>query len=156
MFNHQDVLRTSSYQAQVAGAKRWHVCAPSESHWIGPAGGVDAFDPDYDKYPNFRHARCFDDVVETGEMIFYPADYWHQTENVRTPTISVSSSIMDANNHEFIITELDAECRTQKYHWGFTKELCDALQNKCFNFWRQLYGGKNQRRQQQQSPKDEL
>jgi ribosomal protein L16 Arg81 hydroxylase len=142
MFNHQDVLRTASYQAQVAGSKRWHVCAPSESKWIGRAGGVDAFDPDYVQYPLFRNAKCFDDVVETGEMIFYPADYWHQTENVQTPTISVTATVMDANNYQFIIDELEQECKVQKFKWGFSKELCQALQGRCFAFWKKQFAQK--------------
>ena len=41
---------------------------------------MDAFDPDYEKWPNFEKANCIDDVAAPGEMIFYPKDYWHQTE----------------------------------------------------------------------------
>jgi ribosomal protein L16 Arg81 hydroxylase len=145
MFNHQDVLRTSSYQAQVAGAKRWHVCAPDQSRYIGPAGGVDAFDPDYTAYPLFRKAQCYDDVVETGEMIFYPADYWHQTENIRTPTISVTSTVMDQNNYELIIAELVAECRTQKFKWGFSPQLCEAIEKRCVPYWGDIFGEKKRK-----------
>lgn len=118
MFNHIDVLRTSSWQAQVAGAKRWHICPPSETKWIGEAGGVNTFDPDFERFPLFINAQCYDDVVETGDMVFYPADHWHQTENVRTPTISVSANVLNAHNHELIIGELDEECNNNKYKWS--------------------------------------
>lgn len=30
MFNHQDTLRTASWQAQIKGSKSWHLCGPSE------------------------------------------------------------------------------------------------------------------------------
>lgn len=139
MFNHQDVLRTASWQAQVAGAKRWHICAPSESRWLYGAGKIDTFDPDYLTYPLFANARCYDDVVETGEMVFYPADYWHQTENVATPTISVTATVMDRNNYHMIADELTQECLTGKYKWGFDAELCSALRDKCFKFWEKIY-----------------
>lgn len=30
MFNHWDILKTSSWQFQARGSKRWHLCPPSE------------------------------------------------------------------------------------------------------------------------------
>lgn len=68
MFNHQDVLRTASFQAQLFGSKRWHLCSPSQSRFLYAAGTLDAFDPDYDKYPLYEQARCFEDVVDAGEV----------------------------------------------------------------------------------------
>lgn len=139
MFNHQDVLRTSSWQAQLFGAKRWHICSPTQSRFLYRAGDVDAFDPDYTRFPLFAQAQCMEDVVEGGEMIFYPADWWHQTENVRTPSISASSSVIDHNNHALIATELGHECANKKYNWGFSTALCEALTTKCFPLWKQIY-----------------
>ncbi len=40
MFNHYDVLRTSSWQAQMTGAKRWHICAPDQRPYLYGAGKV--------------------------------------------------------------------------------------------------------------------
>jgi hypothetical protein len=40
MFSHKDVLRTASYQIQVAGTKKWHVCAPSQDQFVYSAGGL--------------------------------------------------------------------------------------------------------------------
>jgi hypothetical protein len=36
------------------------------------AGDVDAFNPDYDRYPYFKLADCFDDIVHAGEAVYYP------------------------------------------------------------------------------------
>jgi len=152
MFNHQDVLRTASYQAQLAGSKRWHLCDPSQSRYLYGAGTVDTFDPDYDRYPLFHQARCYEDIIEAGEVIFYPADYWHQTENLATPTISLTTTIMDANNYEWVMEELRAECVNQKYKWGFSKELCDALLNKCFDFWREQWSQPTKHTYREYSP----
>jgi len=143
MFNHQDVLRTASFQAQVHGAKRWHLCAPSESRVLYGAGQVDTFDPDYTRFPLYEQSRhCFDDVVTAGEMVFYPADWWHQTENVQAPSVALTDTIMDGNNHELIIDELRQECAVGKYNWGFSKELCESLLQHCFPFWRKHFGKK--------------
>jgi len=113
---------------------------------------VDTFDPDYDRYPLFHQARCYEDIIEAGEVIFYPADYWHQTENLATPTISLTTTIMDANNYEWVMEELRAECVNQKYKWGFSKELCDALLNKCFDFWREQWSQPTKHTYREYSP----
>ena len=34
MFGHKDILRTSSWQAQVTGYKRWHLCSPSQDKYM--------------------------------------------------------------------------------------------------------------------------
>ena len=39
--------------------------------------------------------QCYDDVVRAGDMVYYPMDYWHQTENLETPSVGcVGSSKM--------------------------------------------------------------
>ena len=81
------MLRTASWQAQVAGGKKWHICAPDQSPYLYQAGEVDCFYPNYEKYPLFEYARCVQSEVHAGEMIFYPMDYWHQTENLATPSV---------------------------------------------------------------------
>lgn len=54
MFNHWDVIRTSSWQVQVSGHKRWHICAPAQRSFMYDAGRVDTFKPDYSRAPRFR------------------------------------------------------------------------------------------------------
>ena len=39
MFNHRDTLLTSSWQVQLVGAKKCHVCAPSQEPYLYQAGG---------------------------------------------------------------------------------------------------------------------
>lgn len=52
MFNHKDTLQTSSWQLQIQGRKLWHLCPPSEDGKMYAAGAVNAFAPDYDRYPH--------------------------------------------------------------------------------------------------------
>jgi ribosomal protein L16 Arg81 hydroxylase len=79
MFNHVDVLRTASWQIQLEGAKMWHLCGPDQNANMYGAGLIDVWNPDYEKYPRFAQADCFEDTIRKGEFIYYPADYWHQT-----------------------------------------------------------------------------
>jgi Cupin-like domain len=133
MFNHIDVLRSSSWQAQVAGAKRWHLCEPDQTPYMYTAGAVDCFYPNYEKTPLFEHAKCFEGIAHAGEMIYYPADTWHQTENHETPSISVSSTMVDHNNFRILTDELKNECGWQKFKWRFSEDLCRELP-KCYDF----------------------
>ena len=96
MFNHVDALDTGSWQLQLAGAKRWSVCAPSQGDAVAAAAsgagagaaphvGQDLLRPTADEYrapPGLATASCWLDVVGPGELIAYPPRHWHQTENL--------------------------------------------------------------------------
>lgn len=45
MFNHKDSLRTSSWQIQLNGRKKWHICAPSEDKYMYETGNINGFEP---------------------------------------------------------------------------------------------------------------
>lgn len=139
MFNHIDVLRTSSWQAQLSGAKTWHLCAPDQRPFLYGPGRVDCFHPDYARYPLFRYARCWEDTVRAGEMVLYPLDFWHQTRNLATPSIAISGSVLDANSRAAIAAELEAECAFGKFKWRFSPELCAALRERCFPLWKTMF-----------------
>jgi hypothetical protein len=47
-------------------------------------------------------------VVEAGEFVYYPANYWHQTENQAPLNIAFSSSIADDNNYKLVMYVLCA------------------------------------------------
>jgi hypothetical protein len=90
MFNHKDTLKTSSFQIQIQGRKKWHICAPSQDPYMYAAGDIDAFKPDYQRFPKFSNASCFEQITEPGDLIYYPKEYWHQTLNLDTPTVSLT------------------------------------------------------------------
>ena len=134
MFNHMDVLRTSSWQAQFVGKKIWHICDPSQGFALYGAGKIDVFHPDYQTYPRFAEADCYEGVVEAGEFIYYPMDYWHQTRNLETPSISITSTMVDQDNWRAVIAELRDECSFKRYNWGFSDQLCEQLR-VCYRWW---------------------
>lgn len=143
MFNHRDILRSSSFQAQVVGTKRWHLCAPSQDQYMYKAGDVDTFSPDYEQFPKARSANCIDDWVQPGEMLFYPRDYWHQTEVEKAedgrPSISITGTLTDRNNYLSMEEELGKECSGATRRIHLTERVCKALTEKCFPLWHQLW-----------------
>ena len=139
MFFHLDVLRGSSWQGQVQGAKRWTLCDPIINRGkLYSAGEVNTFAPDLEKYPRFADSVCYDDVVRAGEMVFYPREYWHQTLNLATPSVSVSGTVVDENNYDSVQEEITAECKHGKWNWHFGKDLCKAMDN-CFTLWNHMH-----------------
>lgn len=139
MFNHKDTLKTSSWQIQVRGRKRWHLCSPLDDHRMYKAGNVDAFEPDYSEYPKFRHVKnCYDFFLEPGDLLYYPAEYWHQTKNLDTPTISITGTVVTSHNYHGITEQLRKECEGRGSIFARDNRLCNRLA-LCFETMNRIY-----------------
>jgi len=79
--------------------------------------------------------------VKPGELLFYPKLWRHRTVNLNTPTMALTGTIADQNNHQSLGKELSAECVWNKHKFGFSAPLCDAL-DECFEDWRLKFGGR--------------
>ena len=121
MFNHKDTLQTTSYQLQLQGAKRWHLCSPVHDRVLdalgnafatdnGGAGRLSLFRPDYGRYPSLRSLDCFVDDVMEGEAVFYPREFWHETDNLYDWTVSLSGSLVGPRNGAHLARQLRASC----------------------------------------------
>lgn len=140
MFNHQDTLRTASWQLQLVGSKKWHLCGPEQSSFLYKAGDVDLFNPDYARFPLLKNAHCFETTLHAGEMLYYPTEYWHQTMNLETPSISLSSTLVTALNHHQVAAELRKECAGAGRIFAPQARMCENLE-RCFAVWESMYGG---------------
>lgn len=138
MFNHQDTLRTASWQLQLVGSKKWHLCGPEQSPFLYKAGEVDMFNPDYVRFPLLRNATCYETIVHAGEMIYYPADFWHQTINLETPSIALSSTLVTQQNYRMVAEELRKECSGSGRIFVSQQRMCENLE-RCFSLWGQIY-----------------
>ena len=165
MFSHKDRHGSGSWQAQICGSKRWRLCNPN--HRLGDEamystqkvqldGGArtanlgnsvqgDLFHVDYESRPLFRLAECYDDTTFDGEVVYYPADWWHQTITGGSPeldlSVTLSSLVADSNSAKNIKEALDWECE-----WagkgildGVPRvEVCEIVQTCIFPNWRNL------------------
>ncbi|RCN33437.1 hypothetical protein ANCCAN_20737 [Ancylostoma caninum] len=83
--------------SQISGRKFFRMVSPDESDKvyafkdgiITNTSQVDVLNPDLDKYPEFVKAKCWDGVVEGGDVLFIPKGWWHLVASL-TNSISIS------------------------------------------------------------------
>jgi hypothetical protein len=138
MFNHQDSLHGASFQIQIEGRKKWHLCPDSESPYLYNPGQVDAFNPDYEKYPKYLNASCFQFILEPGDVLYYPKRHWHQTINLDTPSISYSHTMVTPQNYENVTAFLQRSCLGLERMFSPEPEFCRQLGN-CYKFWEDTF-----------------
>jgi len=87
-------------------------------------------------------SECYQQIVNEGEVIYYPTSYWHQTLNLQTPTISLTSSLVNSYNFQDLINDFEKECLkdmnvvfSAKHH----PVLCSNLLFHCPKIWKQLW-----------------
>merc|ERR1712232_347678 len=89
---HYDELALSSWQAHVVGRKAWVICPFDQSKLLD--FDLHVWEPDYDAHPRFAEAHCGRTIVEPGELLYYPAYWWHSTKFLDTPTIGLAGSMV--------------------------------------------------------------
>lgn len=100
MFNHSDSLLTSSWHAHLAGQKWWYVCSENV---------------------------CYEGVMNTGDILYYPPTWYHETRNLHTPTITVTDTVMDYSNAMGILTKMMNECSKSELNFDVSSKLCDSM-----------------------------
>eukprot|EP00295_Goniomonas_pacifica_P038601 CAMPEP_0175981298 /NCGR_PEP_ID=MMETSP0108-20121206/47258_1 /TAXON_ID=195067 ORGANISM="Goniomonas pacifica, Strain CCMP1869" /NCGR_SAMPLE_ID=MMETSP0108 /ASSEMBLY_ACC=CAM_ASM_000204 /LENGTH=308 /DNA_ID=CAMNT_0017311813 /DNA_START=1 /DNA_END=927 /DNA_ORIENTATION=+ len=72
---------------QVAGTKRFRLISPLERGYLYPTkerpnySRIDPRDPDFSRFPLFKHAHVHDVLVEAGDMLYIPFGWWHHVES---------------------------------------------------------------------------
>lgn len=79
---HFDIDLSHVFHTQFYGQKRVVLFAPDQSkklyqHPFTVRTPVDIDNPDLEKYPKFREAEGYEDVLQPGETLFMPTGYWH-------------------------------------------------------------------------------
>ena len=138
MFNHKDYLPTASYQIQLEGRKKWHLCSPYNDPYMYNAAYVNTFEPDYIKAPEFQKAKCIQTILNPGDVLYYPDNYWHQTLNLDTYTSAIGSSIIRKSNYKRIQKLLQEECAGKRVIFAPDVALCEHWE-KCFPIWSNHY-----------------
>jgi hypothetical protein len=91
---HIDYWGMSAFMAQLYGRKEVILFPAEDARYLYPTAknplisSIREFDdPDYDTYPELRHARQYRVVLEPGDLLFNPG-WWHTTKTL-APSITV-------------------------------------------------------------------
>jgi len=108
MFNHTDALQTASWHAHMAGRKWWYVC---------------------------KHGECYEGILEPGEVLSYGHGWAHLTQNLETPTIAITGTVVTEENYKHVAQRWRGDCVAEALGLHFSAALCDALE-RCHHDWR--------------------
>lgn len=93
---HQDYWNTHAYLAQIQGRKRAILFSPEDSDFLYGAK-VDPEQPDFGRFPLFDRATAYECVIEPGETLLMPADWWHCVRGLEK-SITVSHNFFNESN----------------------------------------------------------
>lgn len=100
---HFDLLYLHNQITQLYGSKTFFLYAPDQTSLLYPnpenpkKSLVNIFDPDYDKFPLFKQAKCIMATIDEGETILHPGGWWHTTQ-MDGPSISLGRVQLNAAN----------------------------------------------------------
>lgn len=82
---HYDIDLSHVFLNQFYGRKRVVLFPPEQSKFIYQhpftvASYVDINRPDYGQYPALRHVQGYEVILQPGESLFMPSEYWHYIE----------------------------------------------------------------------------
>ena len=82
---------------------------------------------------------CYEEVLDEGDVLFYPRDWYHQTQNLGEPvTITLTGTVVNAFNYKQIAGQLHKECTRGSLGFDLSGPLCDAVQ-ECVGHWHERW-----------------
>jgi Cupin-like domain len=93
---HYDFGHTHSCLSQIRGRKRALLFSPRDSALLYD-GRVDPEAPDLARFEAFAHATMYEAILEPGDVLFIPADWWHSVRTLET-SITVGHSFFNRAN----------------------------------------------------------
>ena len=99
---HRDYWNTHGYLSQIQGRKRAILFSPKDSEFLY-GGNVDPENPDFDRFPLFEQATPYECVIEPGDTLLTPANWWHHVRGL-AKSITVSHNFFsDSNLNDHIV-----------------------------------------------------
>ncbi len=143
MFNHFDGFQNSGWHLHIKGSKRWHICHPDNTinikkYTSDGVGEVNCYYPNYESHPDFRKVIAYLGEFTTGDILYYPGRFWHQTHNVQDVNITLTNSAVNKGNVKNIVLAMKSCCSIGK-PYVFSKDLCKALES-VYEYWNEQYG----------------
>ena len=147
MFLHADAFASATWQAQIVGRKKWVLCHP-DSRRLSTDVDLFAQEAPPAVADAAQHDRCGVITLHPGEILLYPAGWWHQTLSLDTPTISLAHRVVDVRRWSSMAAYWRMACRNpgidvEKDFPGAAPLLkpavCGAIDG-CEDAWRAHFG----------------
>jgi histone arginine demethylase JMJD6 len=103
---HIDFWHTHACLSQFAGRKAAVLFSPNDSEFLYH-GQVDPEKPDFVCFPLLQHATAYECILEPGETLFVPADWWHCVRAL-DKSITLSHNFFNGSNIAQFMQELSA------------------------------------------------
>jgi histone arginine demethylase JMJD6 len=97
---HLDIFNTSAWNAVITGKKYWMFYPPEQAKFLYN-GQVNPFNPDLEKFPEFKNARPLVCEQGPGEVVFTPSKWWHAVFNVEAG-ISLTENYINETNYDIV------------------------------------------------------
>ncbi len=114
---HQDFWHSHAYLAQIQGTKRAILFSPADSEFLY-RGQVDPEQPDLERFELFDRVTAYECVIEPGDMLFIPPDWWHCVRTLEKSITVTHNFFNDVNINEQMTRLLQ---RIPKLVQGFDK-----------------------------------
>lgn len=128
---HYDMGGEAKALVQVKGSKRVLLFPPSSASLLhlhtmfdhgskrsGPLstqGAVDIHNPDFERFPDLRQLRCLEGEIGPGDILYWPAFWFHDVANIGEVNIAIGLFIDDIHLDALLLRHnLDATLRVFK------------------------------------------
>lgn len=101
---HQDYCHTHGSLAQIQGRKRVYLFSPADTDFLYD-GRVNPEKPDFDQFELFEQATAYEGILEPGELLFMPPDWWHCVRGL-DPSITVTHNFFNEVNINQQVTKI--------------------------------------------------
>ena len=123
---HRDYWETHAYLAQIQGRKRAILFSPDDSDFLYN-GQVEPEQPDFGRFPLFKRATAYECVIEPGDTLLLPANWWHYVKGLEK-SITVSHNFFNDTNLSgymtTILRNLPALMQALEQSSKWREELC--------------------------------
>ena len=78
---------------------------------------------------NETSSKCFEGVVQPGEVLYYGRGWSHETQNVDAPTITLTDTAVHQRNYQAVADKLYGECTREVLDFKFSGACAMLLTN---------------------------
>lgn len=95
---HYDMRHDTGWISMISGRKQVFLFQPDQEKYLY-GGRVNCFSPNLEKFPLFAKAKPVEFILNQGELLHIPPNWWHQLKNIED-TISLVFSTLNEWDYE--------------------------------------------------------